>query len=66
MQITDRAKDVIKSGGEWNSSLEIESAVSMHAQRSALADAIGRTHTKWAERPSLSDPKAGVEATRTS
>ena len=52
MQITDRAKDVIKSGGEWISSLEIESAVSMHA-KVALAAAIGVPHPKWDERPVL-------------
>ncbi len=52
MQITDRAKDVIKSGGEWISSLEIESAVSMHP-KVALAAAIGVPHPKWAERPVL-------------
>jgi fatty-acyl-CoA synthase len=52
MQITDRAKDVIKSGGEWISSLEIESAVSMH-EKVALAAAIGIPHPKWLERPVL-------------
>ena len=52
MQITDRAKDVIKSGGEWISSLEIESAVSMHP-KVALAAAIGVPHEKWQERPAL-------------
>jgi fatty-acyl-CoA synthase len=52
MQITDRAKDVIKSGGEWISSLEIESAVSMH-EKVALAAAIGVPHEKWQERPVL-------------
>ena len=63
MQITDRAKDVIKSGGEWISSLEIESAVSMHA-KVALAAAIGVPHPKWDERPVLYVTlKPGVEAT---
>jgi fatty-acyl-CoA synthase len=52
MQITDRTKDVIKSGGEWISSLDIESAVSMHP-KVALAAAIGVPHPKWAERPIL-------------
>jgi fatty-acyl-CoA synthase len=52
MQITDRAKDVIKSGGEWISSLDIESAVSMH-EKVALAAAIGVPHEKWQERPVL-------------
>jgi fatty-acyl-CoA synthase len=63
MQITDRAKDVIKSGGEWISSLEIESAVSMHA-KVALAAAIGVPHPKWDERPVLYlTLKPGIEAT---
>lgn len=52
MQITDRAKDVIKSGGEWISSLDIENAVTMHG-KVALAAAIGVPHPKWAERPVL-------------
>jgi fatty-acyl-CoA synthase len=63
MQITDRAKDVIKSGGEWISSLEIESAVSMHA-KVALAAAIGVPHPKWDERPVLYlTLKPGMEGT---
>jgi fatty-acyl-CoA synthase len=63
MQITDRAKDVIKSGGEWISSLEIESAVSMHP-KVALAAAIGVPHPKWDERPVLYlTLKPGTEAT---
>jgi len=63
MQITDRAKDVIKSGGEWISSLEIESAVSMH-EKVALAAAIGVPHPKWDERPVLYlTLKPGMEAT---
>jgi fatty-acyl-CoA synthase len=52
MQITDRAKDIIKSGGEWISSIEIENAVSMHPKVS-LAAAIGVPHPKWEERPIL-------------
>jgi len=63
MQITDRAKDVIKSGGEWISSLEIESAISMH-EKVALAAAIGVPHPKWDERPVLYVTlKPGTEAT---
>jgi len=63
MQITDRAKDVIKSGGEWISSLEIESAVSMHA-KVALAAAVGVPHPKWDERPVLYlTLKPGMDAT---
>ncbi|HEX4505284.1 MAG TPA: long-chain-fatty-acid--CoA ligase [Alphaproteobacteria bacterium] len=63
MQITDRAKDVIKSGGEWISSLEIESAVSMHP-KVALAAAVGVPHPKWDERPVLYlTLKPGMDAT---
>ncbi|MFK8015046.1 MAG: long-chain-fatty-acid--CoA ligase [Gammaproteobacteria bacterium] len=52
MQITDRAKDVIKSGGEWISSIEIEN-VAVGCQGVAEAAVIGRPHTKWSERPLL-------------
>ncbi len=52
MQITDRTKDVIKSGGEWVSSIEIENAAASHPQI-AEAAAIGRYHPKWTERPLL-------------
>ena len=50
LRITDRIKDLVKSGGEWISSLELESAASTHA---AVAEAavIGLPHPKWAERP---------------
>jgi fatty-acyl-CoA synthase len=52
MQITDRAKDVIKSGGEWISSIELENAaVGCHGV--AEAAAIGIRHPKWDERPLL-------------
>jgi len=52
MTITDRAKDVIKSGGEWISSIEIENIAVGH---SAVAEAavIGVRHPKWDERPLL-------------
>jgi fatty-acyl-CoA synthase len=52
LQITDRAKDVIKSGGEWISSIEIENAAIGHP---AVAEAavIGVAHPKWSERPLL-------------
>jgi len=52
MQITDRAKDVIKSGGEWISSIEIENLALGHP---AVAEAavIGVPHPKWDERPLL-------------
>ena len=52
MQITDRTKDVIKSGGEWISSIEIENAAVNHADV-AEAAVIGRYHPKWTERPLL-------------
>ncbi len=52
MQITDRAKDVIKSGGEWISSIEIENIAVGHP-KVALAAVIGARHPKWDERPVL-------------
>lgn len=52
MQITDRAKDVIKSGGEWISSIDIENIAVGHADV-ANAAAIGIYHPKWDERPLL-------------
>ncbi|WP_191610351.1 AMP-binding enzyme [Pseudosulfitobacter pseudonitzschiae] len=50
VRITDRAKDVIKSGGEWISSLDLEDAAMMHPQV-AEAAVIGVPHPKWQERP---------------
>jgi fatty-acyl-CoA synthase len=52
MQITDRAKDVIKSGGEWISSIEIENLAVAHP-KVAEAAVIGLRHPKWDERPLL-------------
>ena len=52
MQITDRAKDVIKSGGEWISSIEIENLAMGHP-KVELAAVIGAAHPKWDERPVL-------------
>jgi acyl-CoA synthetase (AMP-forming)/AMP-acid ligase II len=52
MQITDRAKDVIKSGGEWISSIEIENIAVGHPEV-AEAAVIGVVHPKWDERPLL-------------
>ena len=52
VKITDRAKDVIKSGGEWISSLEIENAALLFPGVSSAA-AIGIPHPKWDERPLL-------------
>ena len=52
MHIVDRAKDLIKSGGEWISSVDLENAVIGHPQV-ALAAVIGIPHPKWEERPLL-------------
>lgn len=52
MEITDRAKDVIKSGGEWISSIELENAAMGHPDV-AQAAVIGVPHPKWDERPLL-------------
>ena len=52
MQITDRAKDVIKSGGEWISSIELENLAVGHPDV-AEAAVIGVPHPKWDERPLL-------------
>ena len=52
LQLTDRTKDVIKSGGEWISSVELENAAIAHPGV-AEAAAIGITHPKWDERPIL-------------
>lgn len=50
MQITDRAKDVIKSGGEWISSIELEN-IAMEHPDVVEAAAMGIAHPKWDERP---------------
>jgi fatty-acyl-CoA synthase len=64
MQITDRSKDVIKSGGEWISSIAIENIVATFPQV-ALAAVIGIPHPKWSERPLLLvQLKAGQTATK--
>lgn len=52
MQITDRAKDVVKSGGEWISTIEIENIAVGHP-KVALAAVVGAAHPKWDERPVL-------------
>ncbi|MEN2979694.1 long-chain-fatty-acid--CoA ligase [Tistrella bauzanensis] len=52
MHIVDRAKDVIKSGGEWISSIDLENAVMGHP-KVAEAAVIGVAHPKWDERPLL-------------
>jgi fatty-acyl-CoA synthase len=52
MQITDRSKDVIKSGGEWISSIDVENVAMAHPGV-AMAACIGVPHPKWDERPLL-------------
>jgi fatty-acyl-CoA synthase len=52
MQITDRSKDVIKSGGEWISSIELENIAVAHPAV-AMAACIAAKHPKWDERPLL-------------
>ncbi|MCY1170713.1 3-methylmercaptopropionyl-CoA ligase [compost metagenome] len=52
MQITDRSKDVIKSGGEWISSIDVENIAVAHPAV-AMAACIGIAHPKWDERPVL-------------
>jgi fatty-acyl-CoA synthase len=52
LQITDRAKDLIKSGGEWISSVEIENAAAGHP-KALMAAVIAIPHPKWRERPLL-------------
>uniref|UniRef100_B0SYW4 3-methylmercaptopropionyl-CoA ligase n=1 Tax=Caulobacter sp. (strain K31) TaxID=366602 RepID=B0SYW4_CAUSK len=52
MQITDRAKDVVKSGGEWISTIDIENIALGHP-KAAMTAVIGVPHPKWDERPIL-------------
>jgi len=64
VRITDRAKDVIKSGGEWISSIELENVAIGHADV-AEAATIGVAHPKWDERPLLLViRREGAELTR--
>jgi fatty-acyl-CoA synthase len=64
MQITDRSKDVIKSGGEWISSIDIENIAMAHPAV-AMAACIGVKHPKWDERPIVCVvKKPGAEVTR--
>ena len=63
MQITDRSKDVIKSGGEWISSIDIEN-IAMGHPAIAMAACIGMRHPKWDERPIVAVVKRpGTEVT---
>jgi len=64
MQITDRSKDVIKSGGEWISSIDLENIAMAHPAV-AMAAVIGAKHPKWDERPLLVVvKKPGQDVTR--
>ena len=64
MQITDRSKDVIKSGGEWISSIDVENIAVAHPAV-AMAACIGMRHPKWDERPIVAVvKKPGAEVTR--
>jgi fatty-acyl-CoA synthase len=64
MQITDRSKDVIKSGGEWISSIDVENIAMAHPAV-AMAACIGIPHPKWDERPLLVVvKKPGADLTR--
>ena len=64
MQITDRSKDVIKSGGEWISSIDVEN-IAMSHPAVAMAACIGIKHPKWDERPVIAVmKKQGVDVSR--
>ena len=64
LQITDRSKDVIKSGGEWISSIDVENIAMAHPAV-AMAACIGMKHPKWDERPIIAVvKKPGAEVTR--
>ena len=64
LQITDRSKDVIKSGGEWISSIDIENIAVAHPAV-AMAACIGVAHPKWDERPVIAVVRRlGAEVTR--
>ena len=64
MQITDRSKDVIKSGGEWISSIDVENIAVAHPAV-AMAACIGVAHPKWDERPIIAVvKKPGAELSR--
>ena len=65
MQITDRSKDVIKSGGEWISSIDLENIAMAHPAVADGGRASACAHPKWDERPMLVVvKKPGAEVTR--
>jgi fatty-acyl-CoA synthase len=64
IRITDRAKDVIKSGGEWISSLDVENELMAHP-KVAEATVVGLKHVKWQERPAaFVVPAEGADPTK--
>jgi 3-(methylthio)propionyl---CoA ligase len=64
MQITDRSKDVIKSGGEWISSIDIENIAMAHPAIQ-MAACVGMRHPKWDERPIVAVvKKPGAQVTK--
>ena len=64
MQVTDRSKDVIKSGGEWISSIDVENIAVAHPAV-AMAACIGIAHPKWDERPIIAVvKKPGAKVSR--
>ena len=63
LQLVDRTKDVVKSGGEWISSVELENAIMMHPGVFEAA-VVGIVHPKWQERPlACVVPKPGITLT---
>lgn len=63
VRLVDRAKDVIKSGGEWISSIELEHAAATHPDISQVA-VVGITHQRWQERPlmlCIAEPQATID-----
>ncbi len=63
LQLVDRTKDVVKSGGEWISSVELENAIMMHPGVLEAA-VVGIVHPKWQERPlACVVPKPGITLT---
>ena len=64
MRLTDRSKDVIKSGGEWIGTIDLENIAMAHPAV-AMAACIGMKHPKWDERPIIAVvKKPGSEVTR--